>query len=109
MTLTILPTPKPRIRHRPYVLLGSLQVIDVFTTGVLLALFTAAAEGNPIARWFTDHGIPGLAVLLAFKLGVVTLTWWCQTGVAVMSGIYSLVIVNNTLALALLLAASSTR
>ncbi len=103
MSLTLLPVPKPRTSHRPYVLLGGLQIADVLTTFWLLTMFTAASEGNPIARWFTDNGTAGLCVLLAFKLAVVTLTWWCQTGVRVIGGLYSLVIANNLLVLMLLL------
>lgn len=103
MTITLLPVPAQRLSHRPYMVLAGLQVADVFLTGLILTLFTAASEGNPIARWFTDHGLFGLAVLLVFKLGVVGLFWWCQTKVRIASGIYGIVVVNNLLVLVLLL------
>jgi hypothetical protein len=83
-------------------MLGSLQVIDVMLTGTLLALFTQAAEGNPIARLLTDLGLPGLLVLLALKLGAVTLMWWTQSGVRLASAVYSLVAINNLLGLLVL-------
>lgn len=83
-------------------MLGTLQLLDVMLTGTLLALFTQANEGNPVARFFTDLGVAGLLFLVVFKVGAVALCWWCQTGVRMASAVYSLVVVNNLLALLLL-------
>lgn len=101
MAITLLPQPKTRLIHRPYMVLAWLQVADVFTTGLVLAYWAMRAEGNPIARFFTDNGTAGLAVLLILKLAMVWLLWWCQTRVRLASAVYGLVVANNVLFLAL--------
>ncbi len=88
--------------HR-YLLLATLQVLDVATTWTILANVSARAEANPIVGGLIDHG--GLAVamvtLLAVKLAVVRVLYEKQTGVKLMSAVYGLVIFNNVLFLGL--------
>lgn len=104
MSVTVLPVPRPRTIHKPYLALAGLQFLDVATTAVLLAWWTHTHEGNPLARVLTDHGTAGLYALLAFKLAAVALTWVCQTGTRLVGAVYSAVLANNLLALGLLLA-----
>ena len=88
--------------HR-YLLLAALQVLDVATTWTILANVSTRAEANPIVAGLIHHG--GLQVamvtLLAVKLAVVRVLYEKQTGVKLMSAIYSLVIFNNVLFLGL--------
>lgn len=98
MPLTLLPVPQPRVRHWPYVALGTLQLLDVATTYVILAHWSQRAEGNPIAAFFIDyHLVGGLGLLLVLKLLVVAIFWSCQTPVRIAAVIYSAVILNNSL------------
>ena len=84
---------------RRYVALAGLQVLDVATTWVILANWTARAEGNPVVGTLIHH--TGLATamvaLLVVKLAVVFVLWEKQTGVKLISAIYSLVVFNNLL------------
>jgi hypothetical protein len=86
-----------------YLLLAALQVLDVATTWTILANVSTRAEANPIVAGLIHHG--GLQVamvtLLAVKLAVVRVLYEKQTGVRLMSAIYSLVIFNNLLFLGL--------
>lgn len=93
----------PHLHVRRYQMLASLQVLDVLTTWIILSRFTERAEGNPIVATLIRHGGLELAMLslLAVKLLVVFALYRKQTGVKLMSAIYSAVIVNNVLALAL--------
>lgn len=102
MSVTLLPQPAERIETDRYVTLGMLQVFDVATTAVILAVFVQAVEGNPLAKWVLDHGTVGLLAMLGFKLGAVAFAWWCQTPVRLVAAIYTLVIVNNLVVLYLL-------
>lgn len=102
-TITLLPVTKPRVAHSPYIALAVLQVLDVVTTGWILYHFSSAAEGNPlVAAIFATSGLaPGLCLLLALKLGMVSILWACQTGTKIANFIYSAVILNNLLFLLL--------
>jgi hypothetical protein len=97
----------PRLHVRRYQMLAMLQVLDVLTTWVILSRFSERAEGNPIVAGLIHHGGLELAMLslLAVKLTVVFALYRKQTGVKLMSAIYSAVIVNNVLALVLSLTA----
>lgn len=104
MTVTVLPRiSEARTAVTRYYLLALLQVLDVATTWYILTKWSERAEGNPLVRSILETvGITrGLFVVLLFKLGVVALFYYCQTGVKLASAIYSLVIVNNALFLAL--------
>lgn len=97
---TLLPTLSASpSRHRPYVFLAGLQLLDVATTAYVLHKFEGASERNPItAALFTGLGLNvGLAALLVLKVAAVWLFWKCQTNVRLANGLYSLVIVNNVL------------
>ena len=89
-----------------YHLLAGLQVADVATTWFILANSAHHAEGNPVVAAMI--GGAGLAVamvlLLLFKLAVVAVLWRKGTGVRFVSALYGAVIVNNGLALGLLVA-----
>lgn len=95
------------LAHAPavqrYQLLALLQVLDVATTWTILANWGARAEGNPIVATFIDSAGLSLAMvaLLVTKLAVVWVLYEKQTGVKLMSAVYSLVIANNVLFLAL--------
>ena len=84
-------------------MLAGLQVLDVATTWVILANWTARAEGNPVVGTLIHH--TGLATamvaLLVVKLCVVWVLYEKQTGVKLMSALYSLVVCNNLLFLGL--------
>lgn len=101
MSLTLLPVRKTREVHRPYAILAVLQVLDVATTGWILHHFAGAEEANPLVdSLFSGVGLfAGLGILLAFKLAVVYTFWACQTGPKIALTIYSIVIINNALAL----------
>ncbi len=90
--------------HR-YQILAGLQAVDVATTWVILANFSARAEGNPIIGAFIHHGglLVAMTCLLVFKLAVVYVLYEKDTGVNLMSALYSLVVFNNLLALGLAL------
>lgn len=106
MTVTVLPRiSEARVAVHRYYLLALLQVLDVATTWYILTSWSESAERNPLIRNIIETvGIDrGLFVILLFKLGVVALFYYCQTGVKLASAIYTLVIVNNVLFLALYL------
>lgn len=90
---------------RPYHLLAGLQVADVATTWVILANWSARAEGNPIvASFISATGLPiAMVALLVVKLAVVYVLYEKGTGVNLMSALYGLVVFNNALALSLAL------
>ena len=97
--ITLFPVLKPGGSRRPYVVLAVLQVLDVLTTGLVLAYFEGSSEGNPlVASLFSNLGLAlGLLVLLVAKLAAVYLFWRCQTGVRLSKAIYGLVVFNNLL------------
>lgn len=100
--LTILPTPFVAVERpivRPYAMLGALQVADVGLTAAVLAV--GGAEQNPLARFLTDLGWTGLALLLLIKLCLVCLLFQKQTPVKLASAVYTAVVANNLLMLAL--------
>lgn len=100
-TFTLLPTRVERVRHRPYLILAALQVLDVATTGWLLSRISGTAEANPIvATIFSTTGLTvGLMILLALKLGVVYATWTFQTPMKLATALYTAVVTNNALIL----------
>ena len=87
----------------PYQLLAGLQVLDVATTWTILHHWTARAEANPVvANLIHSTGLPvAMMALIVFKLAVVWVLYEKQTGVKLMSGLYSLVVFNNLLFLGL--------
>lgn len=87
--------------QRPYRFLLWLQALDVLTTTFILTWWSERAEGNPIARVFTNMGATGMILMLAFKFAIVLALYRKGTGVKIMSTIYSLVIANNLLFLIL--------
>ncbi|MDE0805052.1 MAG: DUF5658 family protein [Acidimicrobiales bacterium] len=86
-----------------YLALAALQVLDVATTWVILANWTARAEGNPIVAGLIDHTglVVAMVALLVTKLAVVRVLYEKQTGVKLMSAVYGLVVANNLLFLGL--------
>ena len=86
-----------------YLALAGLQVLDVATTWVILANWTARAEGNPIVAGLIDHTglFVAMIALVVVKLAVVRVLYEKQTGVKLMSAVYSLVVANNLLFLGL--------
>lgn len=110
-TLTLTATTTPREERTSiwrYRLLATLQFFDVATTWWILNYWETRAEGNPIvAEAIHLSGLPlAMVALLVFKLSVVYVLWEKQTGVKLMSAIYTLVVVNNLLFLFLWLVAS---
>lgn len=106
MSVTVLPVilaPAERTHRSRYLMLASLQVLDVLLTGFILAAWSERAEGNPIARFMIEKGglFGGLAIILALKLFAVWMFYACQTGVKIAAAVYSLVLVNNLLFLGL--------
>lgn len=101
-TPTGVATGPPRVL-RVYLALAALQVLDVATTWVILANWTARAEGNPIVAGLIDHTglVVSMIALLVIKLSVVRVLYEKQTGVKLMSAVYSLVVANNSLFLVL--------
>lgn len=101
MAITLLPVLQSREVSRPYAILAALQVLDVALTGWILYHFTGATEGNPLVDFiFNGAGLfIGLGILLALKLGVVYLLWICQTGPRIAIALYTIVVMNNALAL----------
>lgn len=106
MATTLLPVfidTAERTKRKPYFMLAGLQVLDVLLTGFILHSWSERAEGNPLARIILEtwglYG--GLMVLLTFKLAVVWMFYTCQTGVKIAASLYSLVLANNILFLAL--------
>lgn len=83
----------------PYQLLAALQVLDVATTWTILANWTARAEGNPLVAGLIHNSglVAAMATLLIVKLAVVWILYEKQTGVKLMSAVYSLVVANNLL------------
>lgn len=86
-----------------YQALAGLQVLDVATTWVILANWTARAEGNPIVAGLIHHTglVVAMVALLVVKLAVVWVLYEKQTGVKLMSAVYGLVVANNLLFLGL--------
>lgn len=86
-----------------YHALAGLQVLDVATTWVILANWTARAEGNPIVAGLIHHTglVVAMVALLVVKLAVVRVLYEKQTGVKLMSAVYGLVVANNLLFLGL--------
>lgn len=82
-----------------YKILGALQVLDVATTWFILHNWGERAEGNPVVAWIIGtFGLSGaMLLLLGFKLAVVYSLFAKQTGVKLISAVYSLVIINNLL------------
>lgn len=106
MSVTVLPRiSEARVAVTRYYMLALLQILDVATTWYILTSWSKSAERNPLIKSIIDTvGIDrGLFIILLFKLGVVALFYYCQTGVKLASAIYSLVIINNVLFLALYL------
>lgn len=93
------PVEAPPVRVRPYQLLAGLQVLDVATTWIILSHWTERAEGNPIVAFFFEHvGINvGCLLILVFKFVLVYLTYRKQTGVKLISAVYTAIILNNLL------------
>lgn len=108
MTATVLPRVLPaehRVSRTPYLVLAVLQVLDVLTTGWILARIGNVHEGNPVVRTLLDGAglYAGLAALLLAKVLVVGVLYVCQTRVRLAQAVYGAVIVNNLLALGMLL------
>ena len=101
MSITLLPVLQPRLIHKPYIILAALQLLDVALTGWILHHFATASEGNPLVRQLlsTTGLYAGLMIILALKVGVVYTFWVCQTRPKIALTVYSLVVVNNLLAL----------
>lgn len=91
-----------------YRLLAALQFFDVATTWWILNYWEVRAEGNPlVAEAIRYSGLPlAMVALLVIKLSVVYVLWEKQTGVKLMSAVYTLVVANNVLFLFLWLVAS---
>lgn len=102
VALAIVP-PAERTERRPYIALGLLQVLDVAMTGVILYHWGEHAESNPLARFIlTNWGLwLGMTIMLILKMSAVGFFYICQTGVKIVSALYSLVIANNVLFLGL--------
>lgn len=94
------------VRTRPYALLATLQALDVLTTWWILHHWSTRSEANPIAHWvFNSFGLhAGIFMLATVKLSCVYSLYNRQSGVKLITALYSLVIFNNLLFLALWLA-----
>lgn len=88
---------------RRYLILAALQVLDVATTWWILRHWTARGEANPVVRAVIETvGLNvGCIMLLAAKLGIVYLLYRRDAGVKIVTAIYTIVIANNLLFLAL--------
>lgn len=103
LSIPLVPVHDGSREARRYQLLAALQVLDVATTWVILANWTARAEGNPLVAGLVNHSglVAAMLAVLVLKLTVVWVLYEKQTGVKLMSAIYSLVVVNNLLFLGL--------
>ena len=83
--------------------LALLQVLDVATTWFILSQFSGKGEGNPIiAHLISGAGLTvTMLAVLTLKLAVVRVLYEKDTKVNLISAVYGAVIVNNLLALAL--------
>lgn len=86
-----------------YQRLATLQVVDVASTWIILANWTARAEGNPVVSELIHRSglVAAMLTLLVVKLAVVFVLYEKQTGVKLMSALYGLVVANNLLFLGL--------
>lgn len=96
--MTILPVRKQITTTVPYATLAALQVLTVGISWLFLQYKSGVTEGNPLVEAAIEtFGLHlGLALRLAFGVGLVYLLWVYQTGYKFILVVYAFVAINST-------------